>query len=304
MTDLRVPGRAVDVAVVADDAEVVVVDAVRAAVYAAASARDLGVVDLVTLGLADALATCVNVECRRHLARRRGAEWHVVVGEQGSHLVLRLQSGDDELAHGVLSGTAMTRMGGVVEAVDALFESAMPQALVTRERLIEKARAASDRGDHLRARTLWAEAFPLVADDRAVEITFARVRLAEWMGDELGLDRAFDEAERALLSSATVSGHARELFLSALLEYRSFQAISARDIAQADLGPDHASLLLTAARLFERMADQDAFDQITREGAREEAALLRAELEPMQEPKQEPAVGTSKGEPVQRATGP
>ncbi|MBM4282165.1 MAG: hypothetical protein FJ137_15875 [Deltaproteobacteria bacterium] len=266
----------VDVAVVVDRAEPMVAAAVRAAVFGAARARGARVVDLMTMGLQRAVDACADLACRRDLARRRGAEWYVLVRDDGQTVVLELLDGDLVRAHVVLTGARVVLLGGVPDAVDALFESALPQRTVDRARAIARARAAEDQGYLSTALSAWTLAFGHGIDDRAVEVAFARARVATALGDDLALDRAWDDAEATLVDAAAVSAEARALLVAGLAEHREERAARAAAIAVADTGPDHDALVDEAVGLYERilsspwaMADQ-----------RERALVARAQLRP------------------------
>jgi hypothetical protein len=265
----------VDVAVVVDHADVHVVDAVRAAVFAAAKARGGRVVDLPALGLKRALDACNSFACRRDLARRRGAEWFVVVKDDDKTVTLDLFDGDLPRAHVVLTGSPVVLLGGVPDAVDALFEAALPTQTVARARAIARARTAEDEGDLATALLAWREAFALGVDDRAVEIAFARARVAEVAGDDFALERAWDDAEGTLLDAATVSQDARALLVQALLEHRWQAAERAAAIAVADTGPDHDALTADAIHRFDRLSGAAWVDDEIRTRAREQSQALR-----------------------------
>jgi hypothetical protein len=244
-------------------------------VFAAVRARGGRVIDLAAMGLQPALNACANVRCRRSLATRRGAEWHVVVVDDGATVALDLLDGEVSRAHVVLTGSRVVLLGGVPDAVDALFESALPRVRVDRARAVAQARAAEDRGDLEAALRAWEAAFALENDDRAVEIAFARARVAEEAGDELALERAWVDAERLLLATPELSIEARELLSSALLEYRWERAERSAAIAVADTGPDHDALAADAAHQFDRLAASDWVPAAVRQQARAAADAAR-----------------------------
>jgi hypothetical protein len=273
-------GLDLDVAVVVDRAEPMVAAAVQAAVFGAARARGARVVDLKAMGLQRAVDACADLACRRDLARRRGAEWHVLVRDDEQTVVLDLLDGDVVRAHVVLTGARVVLLGGVPDAVDALFESALPQRAVERARAIARARAAEDRGDLGTALSAWSLAFGHGVDDRAVEVAFARARVAAALGDDLALDRAWDDAEATLVDAAAVSAEARALLVTGLAEHREARAARAAAIAEADTGPDHDTLVADAVALYERIVASPWATADQRERAHVATALLQSAAAP------------------------
>jgi hypothetical protein len=269
--DARVVAVDVDVAVVCGAQDPVVVDAVRAAVVVAARERHLRVVDLLALGLSRQWKACADVGCRRSLATRRGAEWHVVI-EDGDDVDLGLFEDSTRLASVRLQGPRFAQMGRVPDAVDELLDQVRPRSHVQRQDLMKTARARERDRDLRGASDAWAKAFALVVDDRAVDVVIAWARSLDEQGDAAGTDAAFAAGERSLLAGdAPLSPQARAHFIVSLQEHLWRRARLLSDIAEADIGPDHGSLASAAFAAWQSLATSEWIDPDVSKRAAEQA---------------------------------
>lgn len=265
-------GERVDVAVVSVAKDVVVVDAVRAAVVVGARERDLAVVDLKALGLNREWDACADLACRRSLATRRGAEWHVVV-DDADDIALHLLSGEKELASVRLQGPRFAQLGRVNDAVDELLDQVRPRAEVERARLLQLARDRRRDKDLRGAAIVYADAFAKLVDDKAGEIFTSWVQTLDDAGDATGKDAAYDAAEAALLKpDSPLSPQARARFVAALAQHRWQRALLLSAIADADHGPDHASLAKTALAAWQALSTSTWADPDLQKRAAEQAA--------------------------------
>ncbi|MDP2344421.1 MAG: hypothetical protein Q8O67_25915 [Deltaproteobacteria bacterium] len=263
--------RTIDVAVTAGDQDAVVVDAVRAAVVIAARERHLRVVDLLAQGLGRQWKACPDLACRRALATRRGAEWHLVIAD-GDDVDLALFEEGTRMASVQLQGPRFAQLGRVNDAVDGLLDQVRPRSHVQRQDLLKTARDRRRDSDLRGAADAYGQAFALVVDDRAVEIAVARAGLLEELGDEGGRDASFALAETALLAiDSPLSPQARARFIVSLQDHLWRRARLLSDVAEADRGPDHGSLAAAAFDAWQRLATSAWVDPDVSKRAAEQA---------------------------------
>ena len=254
-------GQKIDVAVVVGgpsagkpSSTAAVLDAVRAAVVVAARERDLGLIDLLAHGLEREWNSCLDLGCRRALATRRGAEWHIAVND-GDDVELTLLAGPTSLASVQVQGSRFAQPGRIPAAVDALLEQVRPRAQVQRLAWLKQARDHRRHQDLPQAAAAYGRAFALVVDDRAVEVAFSWARLLEEMGENEGCDAVFDTAQATLLpAAAPLSASARARFVSGWHEHLWGRARLLSDIADADTGPDHEWLSAQAFAAWQRVS--------------------------------------------------
>lgn len=265
-------GVAVDVAVVSVSEDVVVVDAVRAGVVVAARERDLKVVDLLAQGLLREWNGCRDLACRRGLATRRGAEWHIVV-DAAADVDLRLLDGDKELAAVRLQGPRFAQLGRVNAAVDELLDQVRPRAEVERARLLQQSRDLRKAGDVRGAAVAAGAAFAKVVDDKAVDVFVGWVKALDDAGDAAAVDAAYDAAESALLApESPLSPSARARFVAPLGQHRWQRALLLSAIADADSGPDHTTLALAAQTAWQKLSTSTWADPDLQKRASDQAA--------------------------------